>query len=136
MADSEQRLSLAGVESAPSPLLTATTKVLHFVVAQFKTAPGLEDLFTTSVSRAMSSFADSLPDKLMLCACLGSLHHETECNNQVCSKIMNLVRHRQVHGAIFNTLLEVMQVQSPMMVVYCKKALIACAVHADLSVFC
>lgn len=65
MADSEQRLSLAGVESAdeapPSPLLTATTKVLHFVVAHFKTAPGLEDLFTTSVSRAMSSFADSLP---------------------------------------------------------------------------
>lgn len=94
MADSEQRLSLAGVESAdeapPSPLLTATTKVLHFV------APGLEDLFTTSVSRAMSSFADSLPDKLMLCACLGSLHYETECNNQVCSKIMNLVRHMEL----------------------------------------
>lgn len=113
---------LAGMESAndtpPSALLTATTTIMHNVVARFKTASGLEELFTTSLSRAWSAFADSLPDKLMLCACLGALHHELECNSKVCSKIMDLGRHRGLHELILNTLEEVVQVQFSVMVMY------------------
>lgn len=131
----EQFLCLAGTESAgegpPSALLSATTKTLHFVVTRFKTVVGLEDLFTTSLCRALSLFADSLPDKLMLCACLGALHYETECNNQVCSKILSLVSHREIYGAIFNTLLDVMQVQSSIMVMHCNKGCVMNCVHAE-----
>lgn len=71
----------------------------------------LEDLFTPSLCQAWSAFADSLPDKMMLCACLGALHHEMECNNEVCSKTMDLVRHEGMHEAIFKALAEVVQVQ-------------------------
>lgn len=98
-------------EGHPSALLTATTKILHFAVARIKTAAGLENMFTTSLSRALVLFANSLPDKMMLCACLGALYYETEHNNQVCSKSLSSVRHREIHSAIFKTLLDGMQVQ-------------------------
>lgn len=106
---------LAGLEVAngfpPTPLLTATTSLLHFVVTRFKMESSLEDLFAPSLCQAWAVFADSLPDKMMLCACLGSLHHEMECDNEVCTKTMDLVRHEGMHEAIFKALVEVTQVQ-------------------------
>lgn len=106
-------------DSPPSALLTATTVILHNVVARFKTASGLEEHFASALKRAWSAFADSLPDTLMLCACLGALHHESECNNEVCSKIMELVRHQGLHEAILTAMVKVMQVQSSLMAMDC-----------------
>lgn len=106
-------------DSPPSAFLTATVMILHNVVARFKTASGLQEHFATALRRAWSAFADSLPDKVMLCACLGALHHESECENEVCSKITDVVRHQGLHEAILSAMVEVVQVQSSLMAMGC-----------------
>lgn len=127
----EQWLCPVGLEVdkgfPPSALLTATTSVLHFVVTRFKMESRLENLFSPSLCQAWSAFADSLPDKMMLCACLGALHHEMECNNEVCTKTMDLVKREGMHEAIFKALVEVaqVQVQSSVMVMHCNNSVMS-----------
>lgn len=68
-----------GTAAPPSALLTATTRVLHFVMPRLgysKHASDMEVLFITALGGAMSTFSDSLPDKLLLCACLAALDAE------------------------------------------------------------
>ena len=102
-------------------LLRATTRVLHFVVPRFGKVDKLDELFTESFRCAMTALADSLSDRLMLCACLGALSvggriYPCEVENKVCSMILKMVRLKGLHEAIFITLDEVMKVLWSVMV--------------------
>ena len=63
--------------------------------------------------RAVSSFADSLTERMLLCACLGALHFEggVHCNGH-CYNIMGLFIAKRLDDAVFTTLQQVMQVHS------------------------
>ena len=96
-------------------LLRATTRVLHFVVPKLGNVNNLDELFTESFHCAMTALADSLSDRLLLCASLGALNvdaglYPSEVQNKVCSEILKMVRLKGLHEAIFITLDEAMQV--------------------------
>ena len=96
-------------------VLRATTKLLHFAMPKVEKADHLNELFTESVRSAMTALADSLSDRVMLCACLGALNaHDDigppERRNKVCSLITKKVRLKGLHEAIFTMLDQVMQV--------------------------
>lgn len=92
-------------------LLRATTRVLLFVVPRFGNVNNLDESFTEAFRFAMTALADSLPDRLLLCASVGALDVDVEIYpSEVCSKILKMVRLKGLHEAIFLTLDEVMKV--------------------------
>lgn len=100
------------VPVAPSALLSASTKMLHLIVAGFEDVGGLDSLFIAAFERAMSVFADSLSHRLMLCVCLGTLSAKADMPNgsKVSKMLMKSVKLKGLHDAIFTTLQQVMQV--------------------------
>ena len=121
----ELQIWLAGKESnkadgpaaaAPSAVLTAATRVLHFVMPQLehsKHTGDVEVLFSTAFAAAMSAFSDSLPDKLLLCACLGALDAEAALQKKgyLRGKQILIMGHRtDMFELIAHTLEQAMQV--------------------------
>lgn len=105
-----------GTPAAPSALLTATTRLLHWVMPglEFVEHTGeMEIMFSTSCGNAMSAFSDSLPDKLWLCACFGAIDAKATEEKQGppgCKQIMMLGRRTGILDLIATTLEQAMQV--------------------------
>lgn len=112
-APTEQCLCAAGKASTPPPkeaegegpsdVLRAAARVLHFVVSGEKglqAVIGLENTFMSAFEHAMSVFSDNLPDRMLLCACLGAFEHGDV-----------ITRKEKTDDAIFTTLEQVMQVK-------------------------
>lgn len=81
--------------------------MLHYVVAGGKGSKALQgtaDGFISAFESTMSMLSDSLPDRMLLCACLGAFKHY--------DVIMREVKVRGLDDAIFATLEQVMQVQA------------------------
>ena len=79
--------------------------MLHTVVAagkDSKAVHGIEGGFIPAFELAVSTFADSLPDRMLLCACLGAFSY--------CDVIMKEAKVRGTDDAIFTTLQQAMQV--------------------------
>lgn len=110
-----QLLCGAGMASAagnaPSALLRATTKVLHFAVARYDMAARSEEAFAAAVSRAMAAFANSLSDQMLMCACLGALNSAAEFYDNSCSQVLDAMERKGMYDAVFTTLQQVMQVK-------------------------
>ena len=99
----------------PLALLRATAKLLHIFVPNVESVNNLDKFFTDCFQLAMTALADSLSDRVMLCACLGavSAHGDigpSESQNKVCSLIMKKVRLKGLHEAMFTALDQIMQV--------------------------
>lgn len=102
-----------------SALLRVTTSVLHFVVAGQETVDVLGDpeSFTTAVEMALTAFTDSMPDRMLLCACLGALHTQGQVlNNRKYRMTLQLVKLTDLHEALFTTMEEVTQVYPSLLI--------------------
>ena len=129
-AGTEQWLCVAGKASTPlhveaegaSAMLRAAARALHFVLASekgSKAVHGNEIVFMSAFQTAMSAFSDSLPDSMLLCACLGAIPS--------CDVITREVKVKGIDDAIFTTLEQVMQVSY---VIQCCVTVTPC-VHAN-----
>lgn len=114
------RLCAAGMESSASQ--PGNPRLLHFAVARLGNADGLEENLAAAIRKTMS-FSDELFDKALLCAFIGALDHEAECNSKVCKTVMKSVKQWGLHDAIFTTLEEIMQV------LFTNKIAASCRVH-------
>lgn len=113
----EQRLCDAGMAGAreqqptpPSALLSATTRLMHFVAKYLP--EGMEEAVAAAIKHAMSAFSGNLSDRLLLCACLGSLCHAVDNHNISSQQTLDVIQRQGIHDAIFTTLAQVMQVWS------------------------
>lgn len=110
--------SRAYISGATSALLTAASRVLHFVMPKMEPkerTDGIVALFTTAFEYAMCAFSDSLPDRLLLCACLGGLVAEAGVQKKgqpACRQTLIVQRLRGSLDLIFTTLEQAMQVWS------------------------
>ena len=97
--------------SPPPPLLIATARVLHLVVARLENESGLPARLAAALDYAISGFSDRLVDKMMLCACLGALTAEGEAlNPNLCHKIISLFTLEGSYKVVLTTLEQIMQV--------------------------
>ena len=67
----------------PSALLTAACRALHWLVAFLPDTHPSVALFFTWFPAMMSAFSGSLPDQLLVCACLGALEMEAQANKDL-----------------------------------------------------
>ena len=112
--------------AAPSALLTATARLLHF--ARHEDLGGVDVLFIAAFETAMFALSDSLADRMMLCACLGAL----DSSSKKCDTIMESVKLKGLPDAIFTTLEQaVMQVQPSFISIMVRKDVLS-----DLSALC
>ena len=108
---------MAAASGQPSALLSAATRLLHYVVRCQKT-PGMDEGFATAMKRALSACSENLSTKMMLCACLGGLSLQADNNKKHNTQASMFTQDN--YDAIFTALEQVMEVPSSVIVgFYC-----------------
>ena len=112
----QQRLCGAGMADLgahgqpASPLLSATTRLLHAALPSARSVPGMESEFAAAFRHAMSAIPNNLSDKMLLCACHGALSCLAAGYNSFAAYTLAVINWWNPPDVMFTLLRQFMQV--------------------------